>query len=566
MSVLVPEYLDIDFNSLVTKIKEELANSTNSAFRDMNYEGSNISLLIELIAYIGELNLYYLNKLARNVYLETADIYENVNRLARTIGYEPKGYRSGRVILTVTISDCPTGGIEIPAWKEVDTGEQTTDGDAIVYTTTLKYTDAAPTSASTFSLHVRQGELVELEYTGSDLIDNELILPSNYAYDDDIDDVYPSVEVSVKTDGVNYDIWQRVSDFYDDATVLLDNDELYTFIYDKYERNKIVFNSSRDVPESDMEIRIRALTSFGSNGSVSANITGWTPETEFVYDSTLGTYLDNSTITITNSGASVGAAEPEVIDIIKNNAKTALHSQFRNVTSSDYISHLEARSDVIAAAAWGEQDIAPSGSVPEYNKVYVSAIPSTWGSSTISTSASTFVTDWSTSESIDVPTTFSSTWGDTLKSYLEPRKMMSAYETFQAPELIYFSFDLGVRIKRLYTFTDVSTDIKNKLIYYFRNANMDFDSTINFMDILNYVINITEISPTNEFTNVRGIENFIIREINLSANIYEYNTDGNYPYYTVSSYTGDNILRPIKLGYNQFPMLSSDTLRFTEEV
>jgi len=95
---------------------------------------------------------------------------------------------------------------------------------------------------------------------------------------------------------------------------------------------------------------------------------------------------------------------------------------------------------------------------------------------------------------------------------------------------------------------------------------MDFNSTINFMDILNYVIDTTEISPTNEFTNVRGIENFIIREINLSAYVYEYNTDSNYPYYTVTSYTGDNILRPIKLGYNQFPMLSSNTLRFTEEV
>ena len=61
MTTLVPKYLDIDFNTLVAKIKEELAASPNVVFRDLNYEGSNISILIELVAYLGELNTYFLN-------------------------------------------------------------------------------------------------------------------------------------------------------------------------------------------------------------------------------------------------------------------------------------------------------------------------------------------------------------------------------------------------------------------------------------------------------------------------------------------------------------------------
>jgi len=566
MPELTPNYLDIDYNTIIENIKTQLAASSNTTFQDLNYEGSNITLLIELIAYIGELNTYYLNKLAKNLYIETADIYENVNRLSRFIGYEPKGYRSGRLTLTTTITDCPTGGIEVPAWTEIDSGEQTDDGDSIPYTVTAKHAETDPTSSFSFGLHVRQGELVTLDYTGSDLVDNELILPTNYAYDDDIDDDYPTIEVSVQTDGVNYDEWTRVSDFYDDVTVLSDNDEIYMFVYDKYKRNKVMFNSSRDVPDDDTAIRVKTLKSLGVDGNIGASITGWTPPTNFIQDTTLSTYLDNSTITLANSAASTGAADPEVISTIKDNAKTALHAQYRNVTASDYTSHLESRSDIIAATAWGEQDIAPSGSVEEYNKVYVSVIPNVWGTNTVSTSADTFTTDWGTSANIDEADTFSETWADTLKTYLEPRKVMSAYETFSKPDMVYFSFDLGVRIKRLYTFADVTADILAKMIYYFRNANMDFNSTINFMDVINYIIDVTETSDDNEWTNVKGIENFIIRDINVSKPVFELNTDNNYPYYTVSSYTGDNILRPVKLGNDQFPALSSGTIRFTEEV
>jgi len=567
MSELIPEYLSIDFSTIVAKIKEELAASDNQVFRDLNYEGSNISLLIELVAYIGELNVYYLNKLAKNIYMETADIYEAVNRKARFVGYEPKGYRSGKLTLTAVVANCPTTGIKVPAWKEIDSGELNDDGEAIKYITTAVVTESTPTSAFTFSIPVRQGELVTLPvYTGSDLVDNELILPSDYAYDDDLDDDYPTIEVNVKTDYITYDKWTRVDDFYDEATLLNDDDDLYTFVYDKYKRSKVVFHSSRNVPASDVDILIKVIKCLGSTGSVGASVAGWSPEEEFIYDTTGLKYLNNSTITISNSGASIGASEPETVDEIKENAKSALHAQFRNVTSTDYISNLESRSDIIAANAWGEQDIAPSGSVPEYNKVYISVIPSSWGTGSISTSASIFITDWGTSESIDIPVSFSSVWADTLKDYMEPRKMLSAYEVFQEPELIYFSFDIGVRIKRLYSLADVSEAILNKMIYYFRNANMDFNSTINFMDILSFVTDTSLISPTDSFTNIKGISNFIIREINTSVSVYDYNIASNYPYYTEDAYTGDNLLRPIKLGHNQFPVLSSGTIRFTEEV
>jgi hypothetical protein len=61
-----------------------------------------------------------------------------------------------------------------------------------------------------------------------------LILPTEYGYDDDLSDDYPSIRVTVN------DIqWTRLSDFYLDV-LTPNSDDVYMFIYDRYRRNKVV--------------------------------------------------------------------------------------------------------------------------------------------------------------------------------------------------------------------------------------------------------------------------------------------------------------------------------------
>jgi hypothetical protein len=145
--------------------------------------------------------------------------------------------------------------------------------------------------------------------------------------------------------------------------------------------------------------------------------------------------------------------------------------------------------------------------------------------------------------------------------------MLTAYEIMEVPELVYFTFDFGVRIKRLYDFTTVTNDITNKLAYYFRQANQDFEALIDFKDIIEYLIDTSITSTSNSFENIKGIRNLILREIYCNETIYEPNSSYNYPQYTTSAYgsTIDNRLRPIQLGYKQFPMLASGMITYTQE-
>jgi len=145
--------------------------------------------------------------------------------------------------------------------------------------------------------------------------------------------------------------------------------------------------------------------------------------------------------------------------------------------------------------------------------------------------------------------------------------MISAYEVFELPDLVYFSFEFGVRLKRLYSLALVQNDIKNKLIYYFRSVNQNFNSIINFNDIIEYLLDTTQVSPTDNFDNIRGVRNLNLRDLDVNKIVYESNNISNYPQYVETSieYTGENQLRKIQLGFNQFPILQSDAVVINEE-
>lgn len=564
MPEFTPSYLEIDFLTLVEKFKQELQES--DVFKDYDFEGSNIAILLELMAYVGELNTYFINKVAKNCFLETADVYEAANRLSRQIGYEPKGTRSARGTLSVSVTGTSAGDVlRVLPWKQIDSGRDDDNGNSIKFATTSSVQVTATGTSALLSVPIRQGEILELTgYTGEDLIDNELILPQEYSYDDDIDDLFPSLKVEV-----NGTEWTRLESFYDDVTPQED-DNVYTFVYDRYRRDKIIFNSSRNVPEDSDTIDITVLDSLGTDGSIGADSgETWSIDSSQFIEKTSGatvSYVDNSNITLSLSAATIGAAAPETISELRTNAESALRAQFRNVTANDYNAHLSSRSDVVKATAWGEQDIAPSAGDPEeYNIVHISVIPQSYGSSTIDTSESTFTTDWGLSASIDIPTVYSSSWSSELLEYTKPRKMLSAYEVMEVPDLVYFSFEIGVRKKRSYTFTDIATDVKNKLIYYFRASNQSFNSIVSFNDIIEYILDTSEISSSDDFDNIRGIRNLNIRDINLNKTIYVYNS-GLYPRWADAPWTDrDNKLRRIQIGLDQFPVLSADNVRIFEE-
>lgn len=563
---LSPSYLEIDFNTYKDKIITQLRNSP--VFTDYNYEGANITILIELMAYIAELTTYYMNKIAANTYIDTADVYENIHRIANMMGYYPQGHVSSKSTVTLTISEEVTAGdytvvvgdtLRVVPWTQLKSNVVSNDEEVyfVITNEKVEVVDAFPFVIT--DVPVKQGIVRTFQFTGADLIDNKIYLPFlNFSFDDDVSDDYPSIEVKV-----NDEIWTRVSDFYDYMSGYYTEDDVYMFAYGKYQNYYVEFSDSRIVPGDNDIILVTVIETMGKTGDVRATTEGeiWeSVDTELLQNNNTGKRINVSDYDITHPNPSIGAADPETIDAIRTNAKATLFTQYRNVTAKDYVTYLENRSDIVTAKVWGEQDVAPSGSIEDYNKVYIAAIPSTWGSSSIDYAE---VSISGTVEQLKVPTSYAESWKTELATYLERRKMLATYEIFVVPELVYFRFNMGLGVKRNYLFNSVMADVKNKLSYYFSSGQREFGETLDFDHIEEYIKNPYNVSATDTFIQCKGIESLIIRDIdfyniltNEWGNPYDYGSVF-YPRFAVTILPSweENNLRSIYLGPYQFPVV-----------
>ena len=82
------QFQNLDFEDIKTQIKDYLR--ANSNFTDFDFEGSNMSVLIDTLAYNSYITAYNSNMVANEVFIDSATLRENVSALARNIGYTPR--------------------------------------------------------------------------------------------------------------------------------------------------------------------------------------------------------------------------------------------------------------------------------------------------------------------------------------------------------------------------------------------------------------------------------------------------------------------------------------------
>lgn len=546
---LIPNYVDADFDTIKDRLKTLLSKIDN--FQDYDFEGANITILMELNAYVGDLQTYFANRLAQNIHTETADQYEVVHSLVRQQGYEPTGYIGSELTLTITVNRTNVASnvnyfeiddqLYLPRGFRVDTGLSTDNNDPIYYTITEPYTyDCTQTDIEngycTFDMVLRQGDPIQqiLAYTGEDIVGNQIVLPfknwdmGTYPYESGV----PAIAVTV---GENQVLWERLSDFFDEISGLREVDNAYMLQYDKYGRYVLTFSATRNVPSIDDTINVYVIETLGEDGVVATatfdteNGVGTKPTTSTILGELGIPFIENITQTVTvpddqyelvNDQPSAGGANPQSLEELKLAGKSAAHRQYRNVTKYDYIGTLEARSDVTVANAWGEQEQNPTTMITEnYNRAYLSLVPTEWDNGNDSNISlfttpvgGTFANDY-VDKTLDFPLAYNSTWTDQILEYIEPYKMLSIWETFILPELVYFKMDIGLTVKRTYNFTTVQQAVKNKLIWYFTAENREFGEEIDFREVTNYILDTNNVSPDDTFTAVRGINSLVIRDI-----------------------------------------------------
>ena len=82
------QFTNLDFDQIKVQIKDHLR--SNSNFTDFDFEGSNLSILIDTLAYNTYINAFNANLIVNESFLDSATVRENVVSLARNIGYVPR--------------------------------------------------------------------------------------------------------------------------------------------------------------------------------------------------------------------------------------------------------------------------------------------------------------------------------------------------------------------------------------------------------------------------------------------------------------------------------------------
>lgn len=138
-------YLRFDAFSFRDLIRQKLQEDPN--FTDYVYDGSNLSVIIDIVSTLAQALMFNLNHAVSQVVFEDSSVYETMSKLCKFIGYNPRGYSAPEVTVQVTKPEYTTAGrlandadlLRVPCYSTVTLDRNDRTGKAIKYSTTTFY-------------------------------------------------------------------------------------------------------------------------------------------------------------------------------------------------------------------------------------------------------------------------------------------------------------------------------------------------------------------------------------------------------------------------------------------
>ena len=360
---------DLDFDSVEASLKEYLKGQ--STLKDYDFEGSNISVLIDLLAYSSHISAFNANMVASEMFLDTAQIRKNVVSRAKEIGYTPSSKTASKATFDLTVNS-PTIAGQTPSTLTITRGHRfNTVYDGVTYTFISLDNKTITPDGGQFkfsALDVHQGSLTSDIYVYDSQESNQRFSLLNPNVDTS------TISVSVNSNNI-VTSWTKAADLVNVTSssrnyFLQESDE---GLYQIYFGDGILGAQPKD--GDTITISYLVVDSVYANGA----------STFSMLDSING----NSDVSFTNTISSSGGKDGESIDSIKFSANKFYTSQNRLVTVADFKAKLqELYPGADSIAVWGGEDNDPVA----YGRVYVSVKPSQFSNNLTSSEKSVLKT------------------------------------------------------------------------------------------------------------------------------------------------------------------------------
>jgi hypothetical protein len=353
------QYVNLDFDQIKTSIKDYLKSNTN--FTDYDFEGSNLSIIIDALAYNTYITSYNTNMAANECFLDSSTLRENVVALARNIGYVPRSRRSSRAKISFFIS-----GITETVTATIRAGiicNGSATNTNYIFSIPEDITVPVSNGVAIFNnIEIYEGTLLTQNFTVNTAQTNQRYILSNSS----IDTSTIRVKVKPSESSSSTVTYKQI----DNIVGITSTASSYLLQEIEDERYELVFgdNVIGKKLSNDNYITVSYIITGGKSGNGAANF------------SFIGNVIDQDGATIDASNFSLVTTNEnsrdgddiESISSIKYYAPRIYSSQYRAVTSADYESVLGyIYPNVESVTAFGGEEMNP----PRFGKVFISVKP-----------------------------------------------------------------------------------------------------------------------------------------------------------------------------------------------
>lgn len=347
---------DLDFDSIKNNLKTFLR--SQSRFQDFDFEGSGMSVLLDLLAYNTHYNAYYLNMIANEMFLDTSKLRQSTVSHAKLINYVPESSHGAEtklnIIVTPSASEDPLiSTLTLDKYSKVFGGSF--DGINYPFVVLDSHTvDKDPGGSFLFSnVTIKQGEVVTRQF---------LMEPTNTkrrfeipSANVDLNTVIVTVQESASSTNTS------VYNIAEDLTEITRDSKVY-FIEENEDGNYRIYFGDDVIGKKPTNGNIINVTYIDSVGSMANKINVFSFQSNAF--SPFGDNVRPSSI-----GATYSGTEKETIEQVKYRAPYFYTAQNRAITTYDYETLItKDYPNIDSVAVWGGEDNVPV----VYGKVFLS--------------------------------------------------------------------------------------------------------------------------------------------------------------------------------------------------
>ena len=352
------QFTNLNFEDIKTSIKDYLRQNSN--FSDFDFEGSNLSVLINTLAYNSYITAYNTNMVANESFIDSATLRENVVSLARNIGYVPRSKRAATALVEFVITGISTDNRSITLQPGVfaNSGINQTN---FIYS--LPESVQAPSflGQSQGMVTIYQGQYLEKEWTIDTSQPNQKYVLPNDSIDTSTLRVFVKESSSSNT-RTEYKLLDSIVGITSVTNMFLiqeTSDEKYELLF-----GDGIFGKKL---ESGNVVTASYIKTDGKDGNGATN---------FNYAGTIkdenGGDITTATTRLITMIPSENGDDIESVESIRNYAPRRFAAQNRAVTATDYEALLPSiYPNIQSVSAFGGEDLNP----PQYGRVFIAAKP-----------------------------------------------------------------------------------------------------------------------------------------------------------------------------------------------